>query len=256
MKTSRNNIKKLMIALALLLGVACTGLGSDWLVQVLGGTDLQSTEIGNGLTNPENIFDEAKVSLNGFKFSQFERCSLEEEGEELVLVEDFEYSEHLVFDLLKKTVTPEVDSIQFPQKIKICKFSFKLDQLSAAEAPEGIDSDDELIGSSALIKGEHNGTPFVVRIDLDQNIELNSSAGMNFTSGEEVDVFLIFELSKLFLGVDLDTLALTSGTIYIDSNDNTSAYTQVRSNLISNIKLVRDENSNGKFDSNDVAIAQ
>jgi hypothetical protein len=247
-------VQKILLPAIVFLITSCISFGpGEALVKINGGTDLSSTEIGNALEIHDTIFDVARVSIRKLRFKEFDQCDFENTTPEFV--REFGLSGHMVFDLLNHTVKPEIAPVRILTNIILCSVSIGLQPLSETANIPGIDEDDELIGSTALFKGEHNDIPFVVKIDLNETVELQSDInGLDFGKGD-TNAMVIFKLSKLFKNINLDVLDQTGGVVYIDTMNNTAAHTTARNNFKTHILLIKDENKNGLLDDDDTTLA-
>jgi|JI10StandDraft_1071094.scaffolds.fasta_scaffold236414_2 hypothetical protein len=239
-----------------LFAIACSSLGGsgagDTLVQLKVSSDPSSTTIGNALTVANVEYTVAKVVVSEIEFELAQNCELEnEEAGEL------NYEGPFVVNLLNQKAIPSFDEIKLTDQ-KYCKFKFKLDQLESDEIPSGVSSSDPIVDLSVYIEGIYNSaTPFIVKLDRNEEFELDSetSAGFSLTSGKLNTVFLVFDLSKLFEGIDLSTLTQDAGVIYIDKDNNDDAFDTLKDNLKAFSKLQKDSNEDDSLDDNDDVIA-
>lgn len=255
-----NNPYRHYMSLFAIFAIACSSLGTgsgggglnlngDSFVQVKVSADPNSTTVGNALVSNDVTFTEARVVIRDIEFRPSSNCS--GSGE-------FIYEGPYVVNLLNQKATPSLDEVKLA-KGKYCKFEFKLDKLQDNELPAGISSSDEIIDQSVLIKGTDNtsSTSFVVTLDQNQTYELDSeeNGGFELTPNASNTLFLVFNLSKLFDTIDLSTLDVSSGTIYIDKDNNQDAFDIVKDNLEKFSSLQQDANDNESLDANDDVIA-
>ncbi len=243
--------KWLVIALGMLLHCSGIGVGSGdaTVVQLKVVSDLNSTEIGNALLVNDIVFNKAKIVLSEMKFNLSSNC--EEE------TEDFGFQGPFIVDLLKQQSTPSLEDVTLPAGL-YCKFKFKLDKLEDDELPTGIESTDEMVDLSVLIEGESDGvTPFVVKLDQDQEFEMNSNddAGFELDPALSATLFLVFGLHDLFDDVDISTLDQIDGTVYIDKDNNEEAYDIIKENLKNFSKLQKDSDDDSDLDESDDEVA-
>lgn len=226
--------------------IACSSLNGEPLVQLKVSTS-NSTEIGNALENPI-VFTKALVGISEIEFEQATNCNSDSDQE-------FDYEGPFVANLLTQESVPSLEQIKI-ESTSYCKFKFKIEKLEEDEMPAGADS--KIQNNSVYVAGSSpQGTPFVAKLEDDQEYELksNSSSGFVLSSDQVNTLFLIFDLPNLFASLDLDTLEQTSGTIYIDKDHNQDAYEQLKNNMETFSKLVDDSNSNDEIDDNDDEVA-
>ena len=255
-----NNPYRHYLSLFAIFAIACSSLGTgsgggglnlngDSFVQVKVSADPNSTTVGNALVSNDVTFTEARVVIRDIEFRPSANCS--GSGE-------VNYEGPYVVNILNQKAIPSLDEVQLA-KGKYCKFRFKLDKLQDNELPVGISSSDEIIDQSVIIKGTDNtsSTPFIVTLDQNQTYELKSenTAGFELIPNDSNTVFLVFNLSKLFDTVDLSTLDVNSGTIYIDKDHNQTAFDIIKDNLEKFSTLQQDANDNDSLDTSDDVIA-
>jgi hypothetical protein len=250
MKTVQQTIQPIITSMVAIL-VACSSSsldgGSVAKIKVI--ADPGVSVIGNGLNTGTNEFEQADIVITDIRFELSQNCSSGSDDTRIDLEGPF------VVDLLAEKSHPSLDEVQL-EKGKYCKFKFKLDKLDDDEVPSGVDN--EMIDKSVLIKGNHDGDiPFVVTLDRNEEFELDAedSEGFSLTPDQTNTVFLVFNLSKLFEGIDITTLDQTGGTVYIDEDNNEDAYDIVRDNLKRFSELFKDSNDDDELDDDDDNIA-
>lgn len=232
--------------------ISCSSSIGDTTVQLRITSDPASTTIGNALVGGDVQITLAKVVVSDVEFERSENCALDDAGET-----EIEYEGPYVVNLLTQKSYPSLNEVVLA-KGHYCEFKFSLEKLNVDEVPTGVDSNDEIIEASMYIEGTyHSTTPLIVRLEEDESFEMESesSHGLNLSVGEANTLFLMFDLSKLFEGVDLSVLDLDAGTIVIDKNHNQTAYQLVRKNIKTFSKLFKDSNDDDELDDDDDTIA-
>ena len=134
-----------------------------------------------------------------------------------------------------------------------------MDKLEDDEVPAGVSASDDIIDLSVYIEGVYDGsTTFVVRLDQDQEFEMESesASGLGLINGDLNTIFVVFDLSKLFDGIDdLSVLDQTGGIVYIDKDNNQEEYDIIKDNLEKFSKLQNDSNDD-ELDEDDDVIAE
>ncbi len=94
-------------------------------------------------------------------------------------------------------------------------------------------------------------------MDENEEFELESedAQGFELIPDGSNTIFLVFNLTKLFDGIDITTLDQVGGTAYIDKDNNEAAYDIVRDNLKRFSKLFKDSNDDDELDDDDDNIA-
>lgn len=241
--------------------VACTSFGGDGsgdtFVRLKVTSDPSSTTIGNALIDPADIeFTVAKVVVSEIELERGVDCSVDDDVASSEV--EYEYEGPFVVNLLNQKSVPSLDQVKI-EDATYCKFKFKLDKLEDDEIPAGVSGSDAIVENSVYIEGIHDGaTPFVITLDEDVEFEMESSQpeGLALTTGATNTIFLVFDLSKLFEGIDdFSTLDVTGGVVYIDQSNNTDAYETIKLNLQVFSKLQKDSDDDDELDDDDDVIA-
>jgi len=244
--------------------MACTSLGGgngngDTFVQLKVTLDPGSTTIGNALTNPSDIeYTVAKVVIGEVELEKGVDCSLDDDASIDDDANEFEYEGPFVVNLINQKSFPSLDEVKI-ENTTYCKFKFKLDKLEDDEIPEGVSASDGIVDNSVYIEGTYQGTtPFVVKLDEDQDFEKESTSatGLDLTAGSLNTIFLVFDLGKLFEGIDdIGDLDQVGGVVYIDKDNNQDEYEILKENLKAFSRLQKDSNDDDELDDDDETIA-
>lgn len=249
--------KKFFSVASFIFVVACSSAAGDPFVQLKVSSDPSSTTIGNALTSDQIEYTVAKLVIGEIEFDQALDCSIDDDDDDSAEIE-FEYEGPFVVNLLTQKAIPSFDEIQI-EKATYCKFKFKLEKLDDDEVPAGVSETDGIVENSVYIEGIYDSsTPFIVKLEEDEDFEMESesSAGLGLANGSLNTIFLVFDLSKLFEGIDdLGTLDQVSGTIYIDKDNNQDEYDIIKENLKTFSNLRKDSNDDDELDDDDDVIA-
>jgi hypothetical protein len=251
--------RKLYSLASFIFVVACSSAAGDPFVQLKVTSDPSSTTIGNALNSNHIEYNVAKLVISEIEFEQALDCSVDDDDGNDDAEIEFEYEGPFVVNLLNQKSYPSFDEIVI-EKANYCKFKFKLDKLEEDEIPSGVSANDNIVEHSVYIEGVYDSsTPFVIKIEEDEDYEMESesASGLGLTSGSLNTIFLVFDLSRLFEGInDLDTLDQDSGTVYIDKDNNQNEYDIIKENLKSFSKLQKDSNEDDELDEDDDVIAE
>jgi hypothetical protein len=249
MKILKKHRSKFIALMVFAAACSSASLNGDSLVQVEVTADPGITVIGNGLMADTIEFSLAKTVLTDIEFRSASNCASGDEGQ-------ISYQGPFVVNLLNRKAVPSLDEVQL-KKGNYCRLKFKLDKLNHGDVPSGIDSNDEIVDLSVLVKGKINTIPFVLKLDENQDYELRAtdSTGFQLAPDTSNTLFLVFNLSKLFDGIDSSTLDHSSGTILIDKDNNQDAFDIAKSNLEKFSALQKDSNEDGKLNNDDDVIA-
>jgi hypothetical protein len=249
--------KKLCSVASFVFVAACSSIAGDPFVQLKVSSDPGSTTIGNALNSNDIEYTVAKLVVSEIEFEQAVDCSVDDDGVDESEIE-FEYEGPFVVNLLTQKSYPSFDEIVI-EKANYCKFKFKLDKLEDDEIPSGVSSNDNIVDNSVYIEGTYQGSlPFVVKLDQDEEYEMvsESASGLGLASGSLNTIFLVFDLSKLFEGIDdLASLDQDSGTVYIDKDNNQDEYDIIKENLKTFSNLRKDSDDDDELDEDDDVIA-
>lgn len=196
---------------------------------------------------------EARLVLKEIQLEPLESCLTEElEGtpEDESTEEEFDFNGPFVVDLLDNSSIPEIGTTEVPAGT-YCEIEVNFDELSEEEVPDGISSDDEIVGEAMIIEGTRSdGTPFIVRFGQDNRFKLEAESGEGFdiTAGESNFFFISFNREVWFEGVDLEEATVTDDTIVIDDENNTGLQEMIVQNIIGSTQLFQDLDGDGVLD--------
>jgi hypothetical protein len=156
-----------------------------------------------------------------------------------------------VADLLLDQTTPTLGTVRIP-KGRYSRVELILERLDVEEVPEGISPADPIIGHSFYLGGtRQDGTPFLASLNLSEELFLESTNGFDLGQNGPTHLFLAFDLSSWFAGVDLDSAQVSGATIYIDEANNTELLDLLKENVKDSADLFRDQNGDGNLDSSE-----
>lgn len=225
-------------------------------------TSNNSTEIGNALEeNPAGTY-KAFVGVGDFKFEKTENCN--------GYGSDFDFDGPFVNNLTHTGSVPSMDQIKI-EPTKYCSVRYKFKRVDPPcvpdptisgnfvcmdQLPEG--ADPHISGNSIYMEGDAPDlTTFILKMEEDQEIVLQSKDPDGFIMDLHniSTLFLDYNITKFFSGVDWDSTVKSDGKIYIDKNHNRDAYDKMADNLRIFSRLVVDANNNGYPDGDDPVVA-
>ena len=212
--------------------------------------EYNSTEIGNALNEGILTFTKAKIVLSDLEFERAQNCDQDEEVE-------IEYEGPYVVDLITRESFPSLSEIEI-ESTTYCKFKIKIEKLDDEDLSPDTSLDDDMEDLSVRIEGENDdGVQFVILIDDDEEYELESTSDEGFLleQGVSKTLFLIFDLTGLFNGIDFDDLDEDSGVVEISEDSNEDAYDQIKENLKNFSSLKSDDDDDNEIDDDDDTIA-
>jgi hypothetical protein len=247
---------KIYVGFVLLFTFAC-GAGLSGLarvnLEVLGKNE--STEIGNALNEGMITYTKAKIVLSEIEFEQASQCE-DDDGSDIDETE-IDYEGPYIINLLAKNDQSSLGEVQLNAG-RYCKLKIKLDKLEDDDLPSGIGANDEMVDLSVLIEGENDeGINFIIKLEEDQEYELESVSGEGFLLNPDVSntLFLVFDLGRLFFGIEFDDLEMNGNTVLIDENNNEGAYENIVENLKNFSSLSSDSDDDSELDEDDDEIA-
>lgn len=234
------------LMLALLCSTACT---------THSGTDTgNATSLGIkvvGITSGVAL-TEARIVLRNIDLDPLAACQAEAASPQADNFESgFTFEGPFVIDLLNDTSLPPANRIPIPSDT-YCEIGLDFNRLGKEEAPEGIPTDDPIIGSALIVRGSRDdGTPFLVRLNEDDRFKLEGTSPDGFAI-ESVPggtlLFISFDLSAWFTGVDLNAAVVSNGMIVIDHDENAGLRSMIVENIKHSARLFKDLNGNGVLD--------
>lgn len=224
------------------------------------GTDVAGTEIGNP--------DDVSVSVVGLN-SDLGRLSVLAQSTgttvseaQVVLAElqfkmmsagngngqEANFKGPYVADLLNDQTTPDLGTVRIPPgRYKQIEMNFE--KLEADEIPEGISPSDPIVGHSYYLEGSReDGVPFAASLELTEEFRLESDDGFSLGEHGPTRLFVAFDLSAWFVGVDLSSAQVVDDEILIDESHNTELLDILKENIKTSARLFEDQNENGTLD--------
>jgi hypothetical protein len=194
---------------------------------------------------------EARIVLRDIDMDPLAACQAEAASPTSDFESGFTFAGPFVIDLLNDTSLPPAGKIPIPSGT-YCEIGLDFNRLGKEEAPEGILSDDPIIGSALIVRGSRDdGTPFLVRLNEDDRFKLEGTSPDGFAI-ESVPggtlLFISFDLSAWFEGVDLNAAVVSDGMIFIDHDDNAGLRSMIVENIKRSARLFKDLNGNGILD--------
>lgn len=243
------SIRVLSLSAGLILFSAC-GEGTDTGNPASIGVKFVGIEAGFEETlvkyqTSDITITDARLVLKEIQLEPLESCLTEEpEGtpEDESTEEEFDFNGPFVIDLLDNSSFPEIGTTEVPAGA-YCEIEVNFDELSEEDLPDGLSSDDEIVGEAMIIEGTRSdGTPFIVRFGQDNRFKLEgeSAEGFDVDAGGSNFFFISFNKTAWFEGVDLDNATLAEETIVIDDESNTDLRELIVQNIIQSTQLFRD----------------
>lgn len=212
------------------------------------------TDTGNPLTTriqfvgegSEVTLTEARIVVKAIDFDPLPLCLNEDEDDD-----DEDLPGPFVVDLLANSSIPDTDSFEILSG-SFCEMDLDFDQLDEADIPDGIASDDSIVGKAFILRGTRDdGREFEVSLSQDDKFKLAAASDDGFAiegSDSEILLFVGFDLDTWFTGVDLDSASGSEGVILIDDENNTELRTTIVENIKQSARLYIDLNNNGTLD--------
>ncbi len=163
-----------------------------------------------------------------------------------------------VVDLLSNTTTPAPTNISLSAG-EYSHIALKIRKIEPDQASGILNSSDELIGQSILLKGEYRDAltsqtkPFSMKFSLDEKFFLDRTNSINFASDTLNAVVIAFNLTQWFnfTGREYDFSDISSTSIVLDKTAEGST-SEVRNAIKENIKssssFGKDSDGNGKLE--------